>query len=388
MRIAIVDTGLDTSHPEIAGSQNVAAGVDLISNVERAGDNDGVDADAFDVGDRCGTQTENSYHGTHVAGTAGAVRTNDRVGVAGGAWDVTIVPVRVLGRCGGELADIAGGIRWAAGVAPAVLADGRQLSNPNPADIINCRSRSASRAQPPCRRPSTRRWSAARSSSWRPATRPIKCAITRRPIATMLIVVGANDERGNLAFYSNFGPEVDILAPGGDTFADRDNDGRPDGVLSSRSARSGCHDPAASNAATPQICHYTFLQGTSMAAPHVSAALALLAAQTGLRGRDLENALFTRAFGPIDSAQCRIECSRNRERNPDLGRYNYVYARLRPGHARSGARRDGAAGRSARNAGARRRACGNQSETTPLASAEENRRQPRWIPRRCKGGVC
>ncbi|MBI1188983.1 MAG: S8 family serine peptidase, partial [Alphaproteobacteria bacterium] len=137
VRIAVVDTGLDTRHPEIAGNDNVAAGVDLITDPSRANDADGPDRDAYDSGDRCGTQAENSYHGTHVAGTAGAVRTNDRVGVAGGVWQVTVVPVRVLGRCGGELADIASGIRWAAGVAPAVLADGTQLTNGNPADIIN-----------------------------------------------------------------------------------------------------------------------------------------------------------------------------------------------------------------------------------------------------------
>src|SRR5215468_7502013 len=67
----------------------------------------------------------------------GAAATNDRVGVAGGAWTVTIVPVRVLGRCGGELADIVSGIRWAAGIAPALNAAGQQIVNRNPADIIN-----------------------------------------------------------------------------------------------------------------------------------------------------------------------------------------------------------------------------------------------------------
>src|SRR5215468_10498565 len=66
-----------------------------------------------------------------------AAATNDRVGVAGGAWDVTIIPVRVLGKCGGELADIVSGIRWAAGIAPAVAEDGTQITNQNPADIIN-----------------------------------------------------------------------------------------------------------------------------------------------------------------------------------------------------------------------------------------------------------
>lgn len=319
IKIAIVDTGLDTRHPEINGNPNIAAGIDLINNTERAGDNDGADADAYDSGDMCGAQAENSYHGTHVAGTAGAVRTNDRVGVAGGVWNVVIVPVRVLGRCGGELADIASGIRWAAGVAPAQLANGTQLANGNPADIINL----SLSVQVPC------------PSSMQAA---IDAAVARGAVVVVaagnkanntrlyapancnnVIVVGANDFVGNLTFYSNFGTEVDILAPGGDVFADRDGDGRPDGILSARTANSGCYDPAENNSGTQQPCYYTFLQGTSMAAPHVSAALALLAAQTGLRGPELEAAFFTRAMSPIDPAQCRIDCARNANASPVPG---------------------------------------------------------------------
>jgi serine protease len=319
VRIAVVDTGLDTRHPEISGNENVAAGVDLITDPSRANDADGPDRDAYDSGDRCGTQAENSYHGTHVAGTAGAVRTNDRVGVAGGIWQVTIVPVRVLGRCGGELADIASGIRWAAGVAPAVLADGTQLTNGNPADIINlslsvavpCPASMQSAIDAAVERGAVVVVAAGNKANRTRNYAPANC--------NNVVVVGAGDYLGNLTFYSNFGEEVDILAPGGDTFADRDGDGRPDGILSSRTAAAGCYDPAASNGATSGQCFYSYLQGTSMAAPHVSAALALLASQTGLRGRELENALFTRAMSPIDAAQCRIDCSRNANATPVPG---------------------------------------------------------------------
>jgi serine protease len=129
-----------------------------------------------------------------------------------------------------------------------------------------------------------------------------------------VIVVGAGDARGGLAFYSNFGPQVDILAPGGDIFADSDNDGRPDGVLSTRATTSGCYDPLNSNAT--QRCYYSFLQGTSMAAPHVSAALALIAAQTGLRGRQLEDALFTRAVAAHPDNFGEIECARSSNSTP------------------------------------------------------------------------
>ena len=216
VRVAVIDTGIDLTHPEIQASHNVTTGIDLISNPERSGDNDGVDADAQDAGDRCGTTAEDSYHGTHVAGTIGAAATNDRVGVAGGAWNVTIVPVRVLGRCGGELADIVSGIRWAAGVAPAIAAGGQQIVNQNPADIINL----SLSIQAPCPASmqaaidaATTRGSVVVVAAGNKADQAAKYAPAN---CNNVVVVGAEDARGALAFYSNFGPQVDILAPGGD----------------------------------------------------------------------------------------------------------------------------------------------------------------------------
>lgn len=314
VRVAVLDTGLDLTHPEIMSSANVAPGVDLIANIERGGDGDGVDADAQDSGDRCGAMTENSFHGTHVAGTVGAAVTNDRVGVAGGAWNVTVVPVRVLGRCGGELADIVSGIRWAAGLAPARDAAGQQIVNRNPADIINM----SLSIQAPC--PGSMQ--AAIDAAVARNVVVVAAAGNKANQASLyapancnnVITVGASDGRGELSFYSNFGPQLDLLAPGGDVFADADSDGRPDGVLSTRTTTAGCYDPLNSNAA--ERCYYSFLQGTSMAAPHVSAALALLAAETGLRGRQLEAALFARALAPHADGFGQIECARSRNATP------------------------------------------------------------------------
>ena len=93
-----------------------------------------------DPGDACDPSNPlsfNSYHGTHVAGTIGAAGTNNANGVSGGTWNVTIVPVRALGRCGGQLSDINDAIRWSAGVVPARDSFGAEIWNANPADIIN-----------------------------------------------------------------------------------------------------------------------------------------------------------------------------------------------------------------------------------------------------------
>ncbi len=74
---------------------------------------------------------DSSWHGTQTAGLIGAL-TNNGVGMASVGRTVRILPVRVLGKCGGFDADIIAGMRWAAGLSvPGVPA------NPNPARVIN-----------------------------------------------------------------------------------------------------------------------------------------------------------------------------------------------------------------------------------------------------------
>ena len=88
-----------------------------------------------------------------------------------------------------------------------------------------------------------------------------------------VVTVAGGDARGHLAPYSNYGDEVDILAPGGDLTRDDDGDGNPDGVLSTKTAEN-CADPLTGSPV--DTCYYAYEQGTSMATPHVSAALALI----------------------------------------------------------------------------------------------------------------
>ena len=72
------------------------------------------------------------WHGTRVAGLIGAASDNGR-GIASVAWGSMVLPVRVLGKCGGYDSDIIAGMKWAAGIAlPAPMP-----TNPNPARVLN-----------------------------------------------------------------------------------------------------------------------------------------------------------------------------------------------------------------------------------------------------------
>lgn len=307
--VAVVDTGLQMNHPDIAGSPNIMPGFDMVSDPRMGNDGDGRDPDPNDPGDLCDPTkpgAADSFHGTHVAGTIGAAATNNGAGVAGGAWDVRIVPVRALGKCGGRLSDINDGIRWAAGLIPAELDDGTEIWNENPADIINlsigllgtCPA-SLQDAIDSVTEEGVIVVSAAGNA--RMSTSFYAPAGCRN-----VVTVAASDARGQIAPYSNFGPEVMVLAPGGDLTRDDNGDGKPDGVLSTKAA-SNCYDPVTGEGV--ENCYYAYEQGTSMAAPHVSAALALLMARDPGAEREELIATLKAALEPREALQCAGLCS-------------------------------------------------------------------------------
>jgi hypothetical protein len=99
-------------------------GYDFITDATVANDGSGRDADPSDPGDwinstdtgtsqfkTCNVQIS-SWHGTRTAGILGALTNNSR-GVAGMTWQAKILPVRVLGKCGGFDSDIIAGLVWA-----------------------------------------------------------------------------------------------------------------------------------------------------------------------------------------------------------------------------------------------------------------------------------
>jgi serine protease len=140
--VAVLDSGVRFNHPDLDGK--LLPGYDFISEAVTANDGDGRDANPTDPGDwitdyensnsktfgGCGVQ-DSAWHGTQVAGLVGAA-TNNATGMAGLGRHVRVLPVRVLGKCGGYDADIVAGMRWAGGLHVDGVPD-----NPTPARVIN-----------------------------------------------------------------------------------------------------------------------------------------------------------------------------------------------------------------------------------------------------------
>ncbi|WP_070106667.1 S8 family peptidase [Burkholderia plantarii] len=269
--VAVVDTGY-RPHADLAA--NVLPGYDFISDPDGANDGNGRDSDASDPGDwvsqrevddpdgpfyRCQVDqfgrtfaSDSSWHGTHVAGTIGAVSNNGR-GVAGISWQGKILPVRVLGKCGGTLSDIADGMRWAAGLAvPGAPA------NRTPARVLNfslggggsCSRTYQSAINAVVGAGATVVVAAGNEAAQVSTSQPANCQ--------NVIAVAATDVNGRRASFSNFGTAVKIAAPGVN-------------ILST--LNSGATSPAADS--------YASYNGTSMATPHVAGTVALMLAANG-----------------------------------------------------------------------------------------------------------
>jgi serine protease len=245
--VAVIDSGYQP-HSDL--NANLLPGYDMVSDEFAANDGDGRDEDATDPGNyapSCGEYISD-WHGTHVAGTVAAL-TNNAIGIAGVAYQAKVVPVRVLGRCGGYLSDITDGIVWAAGADVS----GEPI-NPNPAQVINVSlgARSASCPVTMVNAIDTARQLGSTvivaagnygedSSGFSPANCP------------GVITVAATDQAGELASFSNFGAPVDLSAPGAEILSTHN-----DGVIG------------------PGSESYRLMSGTSMSCPHVSGVAALL----------------------------------------------------------------------------------------------------------------
>jgi serine protease len=144
--IAVLDTGVLFDHPDLlraSASGRLLPGYDFVSDTAVANDGNGRDLDPTDPGDWVTTAdassatfsncsvSDSSWHGTRVSGIIGAL-TNNSTGVSGINWSGSILPVRVLGKCGGFDSDILAAMLWAAGIHVDGVTD-----NPTPAKIEN-----------------------------------------------------------------------------------------------------------------------------------------------------------------------------------------------------------------------------------------------------------
>ncbi len=226
----MVDTGVRSDHPDLRGK--LVAGFDFINDPGRANDGDGIDPDPFDPGDRIGASLTGSFHGTHVAGTIGAASENVE-GVAGVTWRARIMPLRVLGVGGGTVFDIAQAIKFAVGVpnASGTLPD-------RPAAVINLSLTVLGEA--PILRDAVDQATAAGALVVAAAGNTASDALLTPAAFENSLSVAAVDPLGALAPYSNFGPRIDLTAPGGSTRVDLNGDSFPDGVLSTLLTGGAC----------------------------------------------------------------------------------------------------------------------------------------------------
>jgi serine protease len=330
--VAVLDSGI-TPHPDLDAAR-LLPGYDMVSDWDTASatgyanDGDGRDADPTDPGDwvdaadraldasrygACATQASD-WHGTAVTSFLAAA-TGNGAGVAGALWQGRVLPVRVAGKCGAEVADIVDGMRWAAGLRVCrTFATAGEASqgcaewapvNPTPARIVNI----SFGASLPCNAAYQDAIDelhalgvlvvAAAGNGHGAPVRPASCR--------GVVAVGALNRDGFKATYSNFGTGVTIATVGGD---DDENGWGPyladSGLL------------ALSNAGATTIGEPGFARhyGTSFAAPIAAGAAALmLAADPGLGPDELVAGLrasarphvaspWLPACGPADPGRC------------------------------------------------------------------------------------
>ncbi|MCX5894345.1 MAG: S8 family peptidase [Proteobacteria bacterium] len=236
--VAVVDTGVNPTGHDGFGNR-LLQGYDAILGIQ-------------------GYWQDNNSHGTHVAGTI-AQETNNGTGVAGIAYRAKILPVKVLPRSGfasdSNISWVTDGIDWAVENGADII--NMSLGGPNSPLLEEAVNDAVNQGVTVI--------AAAGNHNYNENTQ------VGYPAAyDSVIAVGAVDYNKQRATYSNYGPELDIVAPGGDTSQDANGDGYMDGIVQETFRQYLGFRYFAVD------WNYYFFQGTSMAAPHVAGVAALI----------------------------------------------------------------------------------------------------------------
>ena len=191
--------------------------------------------------------------------------------MTGVAYGAKVIPVRVLGHCGGDESDIVDAIIWAAGGTVAGIP-----ANPNPAHVINLSLGGSG----PC---SSAEAAAIAQANALGATVVIAAGNSNANVSNFspancpgAITVAANGVTSRRAYYSNYGDMIDISAPGGGVYANDGSSGTQifDGfVWQARNPSTTTPTPVGS---INPVTAYGGSAGTSQASPHVAGVVALM----------------------------------------------------------------------------------------------------------------
>jgi len=226
--VAVLDTGVRGDHPDLLGK--LVPGYDFVSadgdgSFTSANDGNARDGDASDPGDWV-TQAESdsgplqgcdvgdsSWHGTQTTALVGAA-TDNGVGMASVGRNVRVMPVRVLGKCGGFMSDVVAGMYWAAGInIPSTFGTGP--ANPFPAKVLNMSLGSATPTCGTTYQSAVTAVNGAGVSVVVSAGNDAGLAVGQPANCAGAIGVGGLRQTGTKVGFSDVGPQISISAPAG-----------------------------------------------------------------------------------------------------------------------------------------------------------------------------
>ena len=267
--VAVIDTGVDYTHPDLAANIWTNPGEIPGNGIDDDGNGYVDDVHGYDFYFNDPDPADDFGHGTHVAGTIAAAG-NNGVGVAGICWAAQIMPVKFLGPGGsGYTSDAIRAVLYATDMGARVL--NNSWGGGGYSEALRDAVVAAYEAN-------VLFVAAAGNSSSNADVVPLYPAAYDVP---NVISVAATDHYDGLAYFSNYGPNsVHLGAPGVN-------------ILSTVSATG---DPCCSDASG-----YKLLSGTSMATPHVAGSAALLLAQDASRSAIGLKSLLLDTVSPVPS---------------------------------------------------------------------------------------